>query len=269
VTTLRYGENPHQSAALYVPRRSAVVGLPQAEQIQGKELVQQLQRRQCRAGTGGGIRGDKPTVVIVKHANPCGVASADTLLDAWQAALACDSVSAFGGIVAVNQPLDGPTANAICEIFTEVVVAPGADAAAREAFARKKNLRLLLSTNCPMPRAPACHRADRRRPAGSGSRQRQDQRQRPQGGDAARTHRAGTRRMPVCLDRGQARQVQRHRLCQGWRHRRHRRGPDEPPRQQRIAAAKAQEAARPTAGAKPARSAPPSLLTPSSPSPMA
>ena len=70
------------------------------------------------------FRGQEPTVVIVKHANPCGVAKAPTLLEAWDGALQCDSVSAFGGIVAVNQPLDGPTAEAICRIFTEVVVAP-------------------------------------------------------------------------------------------------------------------------------------------------
>ncbi|MET3469596.1 phosphoribosylaminoimidazolecarboxamide formyltransferase/IMP cyclohydrolase [Novosphingobium sp. 1529] len=150
VTTLRYGENPHQSAALYVPRRATVAGLPQAEQIQGKELsYNNYNDANAALELVAEFATDKPTVVIVKHANPCGVASADTLLDAWQAALACDSVSAFGGIVAVNQPLDGPTANAICEIFTEVVVAPGADAAAREAFARKKNLRLLLVNELP------------------------------------------------------------------------------------------------------------------------
>jgi phosphoribosylaminoimidazolecarboxamide formyltransferase/IMP cyclohydrolase len=91
-------------------------------------------------------------VIIVKHANPCGVAQAGSLREAWQAALECDSVSAFGGIVAVNAPLDGPTAEAICAIFTEVVVAPDADEAARAAFARKKNLRLLLTGDLPDPR---------------------------------------------------------------------------------------------------------------------
>ena len=77
-------------------------------------------------------------MVIVKHANPCGVASGDSLLDAWKQALACDSVSAFGGIVAVNRTLDGATAEAICDIFTEVVVAPDADEAAIAAFARRR-----------------------------------------------------------------------------------------------------------------------------------
>ena len=155
VSTLRYGENPHQAAALYVPRRPTVTGLPQAQQIQGKELsynnyndANAALELAAEFATGTTF-GDRPTVVIVKHANPCGVASSDTLLEAWQQALACDSVSAFGGIVATNVPLDGPTANAICEIFTEVVVAPGADDAAREAFARKKNLRLLLVDALP------------------------------------------------------------------------------------------------------------------------
>lgn len=150
VTTLRYGENPHQDAALYVPTQGAIAGLPQARQMQGKALSYNNYNDANAAleliaefGT------DQPTVVIVKHANPCGVAVAATPLDAWQAALACDSVSAFGGIVAVNRPLDGPTAEAICEIFTEVVVAPGADEAALAVFARKKNLRLLLIDRLP------------------------------------------------------------------------------------------------------------------------
>ena len=96
--------------------------------------------------------GQGPAIVIVKHANPCGVARAPSLLEAWQGALACDDVSAFGGIVASNVPLDGPTAEAICQIFTEVVVAPGADEAALAAFSRKRNLRLLLTDGLPDPR---------------------------------------------------------------------------------------------------------------------
>jgi len=90
-------------------------------------------------------------VVIVKHANPCGVATGETLIEAYEAALACDSVSAFGGIIAVNRPLDGPTAEAISGIFTEVVAAPDADDAARAIFAKKKNLRLLLTGDLPDP----------------------------------------------------------------------------------------------------------------------
>jgi phosphoribosylaminoimidazolecarboxamide formyltransferase/IMP cyclohydrolase len=152
VTTLRYGENPHQDAALYMPTQSRVAGLPQARQLQGKELsYNNYNDANAALELMAEFGSDQPAVVIVKHANPCGVAVADTPLDAWQAALACDSVSAFGGIVALNRPLDGPTAEAICEIFTEVVVATGADEAALAIFACKKNLRLLLIDALPNP----------------------------------------------------------------------------------------------------------------------
>jgi phosphoribosylaminoimidazolecarboxamide formyltransferase/IMP cyclohydrolase len=95
-----------------------------------------------------------PAIAIVKHANPCGVATAEDMLAAYRAALACDPVSAFGGIVAANRPLDGPLAQAITAIFTEVVIAPDADEAARAVFAAKKNLRLLLTGELPDPAAP-------------------------------------------------------------------------------------------------------------------
>ena len=150
---LRYGENPHQQAALYTPAGPHAPGIAQAEQVQGKELsYNNYNDADAALELCAEFRGGDPAVVIVKHANPCGVAQAGTLLEAWHAALACDSVSAFGGIVAVNRTLDGPTAEAICEIFTEVVVAPDADEAARAAFARKKNLRLLLTGDLPDPR---------------------------------------------------------------------------------------------------------------------
>jgi phosphoribosylaminoimidazolecarboxamide formyltransferase / IMP cyclohydrolase len=150
---LRYGENPHQKAAIYTPAGPHVPGLAQAEQVQGKELsYNNYNDADAALELCAEFAGQDPAVVIVKHANPCGVAQAGSLLDAWTAALQCDHVSAFGGIVAVNRPLDGPTADAICEIFTEVVVAPGADEAARAAFAAKKNLRLLLIDELPNPR---------------------------------------------------------------------------------------------------------------------
>ena len=153
--TLRYGENPHQDAALYLPAGPHAQGLPQAEQVQGKELSYNNYNDAAAAlELAAEFRGGRPAVVIVKHANPCGVAQADSLDNAWHAALACDDISAFGGIVATNVPLDGPTAEAICTIFTEVVVAPGADEAARAAFAKKKNLRLLLTEDLPDPRRP-------------------------------------------------------------------------------------------------------------------
>ncbi len=149
---LRYGENPHQKAALYLPLGPHAKGLAQAEQIQGKELsYNNYNDADAALELVAEFKGQPPTVVIVKHANPCGVAQAATLVEAWHEALACDPVSAFGGIVAVNVPLDGRTAEAICEIFTEVVVAPAADEAARAAFARKKNLRLLISGELPDP----------------------------------------------------------------------------------------------------------------------
>lgn len=152
VGTLRYGENPHQEAALYVPETPCGSGVAQAIQVQGKELsYNNYNDANAALELAAEFAGGDPAVIIVKHANPCGVAQAARLEDAWREALACDSVSAFGGIVATNVPLDGPTAEAICEIFTEVVVAPGADEAARTVFARKKNLRLLLTDGLPDP----------------------------------------------------------------------------------------------------------------------
>ena len=149
---LRYGENPHQRAALYIPAGPAGRGIAQAEQVQGKELsYNNLNDANAALELVSEFRDGDPAVVIVKHANPCGVAQRASLADAWAEALACDSVSAFGGIVAVNRPLDAKTAEAIAAIFTEVVVAPDADEAARAIFARKKNLRLLLTGELPDP----------------------------------------------------------------------------------------------------------------------
>jgi phosphoribosylaminoimidazolecarboxamide formyltransferase / IMP cyclohydrolase len=150
--TLRYGENPHQLAALYVPNGPAARGIAQAVQVQGKELsYNNYNDADAALELVSEFRDGPPTVVIVKHANPCGVATADTLVEAYEKALACDSVSAFGGIIAVNRPLDGPTAEAISGIFTEVVAAPDADDDAKAVFAKKKNLRLLLTGELPDP----------------------------------------------------------------------------------------------------------------------
>jgi len=154
---LRYGENPHQQAALYVSEGPGAVGLPQAEQVQGKALSYNNYNDgnaalELVAEFGGAETGADPAVVIVKHANPCGVAQRASLVEAWHEALTCDPISAFGGIVSVNRPLDGATAEAICQIFTEVVIAPGADDTARAAFAARPNLRLLLVPNLPDPR---------------------------------------------------------------------------------------------------------------------
>jgi len=149
---LRYGENPHQQAALYLPVGPTARGIAQAEQVQGKELsYNNLNDANAALELVAEFRDADPTIVIVKHANPCGVARRASLLDAWGEALACDSVSAFGGIVAANRPLDAATAEAIAAIFTEVVVAPDADEDARAIFAKKKNLRLLLTGELPDP----------------------------------------------------------------------------------------------------------------------
>ncbi len=151
--TLRYGENPHQGAASYVPQVLGARGVPQAEQLQGKALsYNNLNDADAALELAAEFDGGEPAVVIVKHANPCGVAQGATLLEAWEAALQCDSVSAFGGIVAVNTELDGATAEAIAKIFTEVVIAPKVSAEAREIFAKKKNLRILECGTLPDPR---------------------------------------------------------------------------------------------------------------------
>lgn len=151
-TILRYGENPHQQAAFYRPAGPHGHGIGQAEQVQGKELsYNNLNDADAALDLVSEFRDAPPACVIVKHANPCGVATGATLLDAYQAAYQCDSVSAFGGIIAVNRVIDGAAADAMTEIFTEVVVAPDADADARAIFAKKKNLRLLLTGDLPDP----------------------------------------------------------------------------------------------------------------------
>ena len=154
-TALRYGENPHQSAALYLPAGPASRGIAQAEQVQGKELsYNNYNDADAALELVGEFRESGPACVIVKHANPCGVAVGPDLLAAYHEALACDPVSAFGGIVAVNAPLDAVAAEAITSIFTEVVIAPDADEEARAVFARKKNLRLLLCGALADPARP-------------------------------------------------------------------------------------------------------------------
>jgi phosphoribosylaminoimidazolecarboxamide formyltransferase/IMP cyclohydrolase len=155
VQTMRYGENPHQSASFYRfenPR----VGVATARQLQGKELsynnindtdaAYELIAEFDPAAA--------PAVAIIKHANPCGVATGSDLREAYQRALACDPTSAFGGIVALNRKLDAAAAEEILKVFTEVVIAPDADADAVALFAAKKNVRLLVTGGLPDPLAP-------------------------------------------------------------------------------------------------------------------
>lgn len=150
--TLRYGENPHQSAGFYLDG-STRPGISTATQVQGKELSYN-NLNDTDAAYECVAEFAEPAIVIVKHANPCGVAVAGDLATAWNRALLCDPVSAFGGIVAANRVLDAAAAEKITAIFTEVVIAPDADDAARAVFAKKKNLRLLLTGGVPDPAAP-------------------------------------------------------------------------------------------------------------------
>ncbi|WP_343080679.1 bifunctional phosphoribosylaminoimidazolecarboxamide formyltransferase/IMP cyclohydrolase [Ostreiculturibacter nitratireducens] len=152
--TLRYGENPHQSAAFYTDG-SARPGVATAKQWQGKELSYNNINDTDAAFelVAEFDPAESAACAIIKHANPCGVARGETLLEAYKHAYDCDRTSAFGGIVALNRTLDAATAEEICQIFTEVVIAPDADEGARAVFAAKKNLRLLTTGALPDPRA--------------------------------------------------------------------------------------------------------------------
>ena len=150
--TLRYGENPHQEAAFYAMGETSP-GLATARQLQGRELSYN-NLNDTDAALALAAEFDRPAVAIIKHANPCGVAVDDTLADAWDAALKCDPVSAFGGIVAVNRPLDAGIAAALADLFLEVVIAPAVEPGALSVLAAKKNLRLLETGGMPDPRAP-------------------------------------------------------------------------------------------------------------------
>jgi phosphoribosylaminoimidazolecarboxamide formyltransferase/IMP cyclohydrolase len=155
VQTMRYGENPHQAASFYRfanPR----VGVATARQLQGKELSYNNINDTDAAYEliAEFDPGKSPACAIIKHANPCGVATGATLLEAYERALACDPTSAFGGIVALNNRLDAATAAKALEIFTEVVIAPDADEDAVVLFRKKKNVRLLVTGGLPDPMEP-------------------------------------------------------------------------------------------------------------------
>lgn len=140
---LRYGENPHQGAALYVSGFAPQPGLAQAKQLHGKEMSYNNYVDADAAVRAAYDHGDQPTVAVVKHANPCGIAVGVDVADAHRRAHACDPVSAFGGIIATNRPVTLEMARTVAEIFTEVVVAPSFDADALEVLTAKKNIRLL------------------------------------------------------------------------------------------------------------------------------
>ncbi len=148
--SLRYGENPHQAAAVYRPAEASVPGLAGCQPLQGKALSYNNLLDADAAWAGVNSLGDQPSCVIVKHSNPCGAAQGSKLAEAWQKALACDPVSSFGGIVAVNREVDGELATDLLEQFLEVLIAPAIDSDARELLAARPNLRVLT----PGPAAP-------------------------------------------------------------------------------------------------------------------
>ncbi|MEU6353948.1 bifunctional phosphoribosylaminoimidazolecarboxamide formyltransferase/IMP cyclohydrolase [Streptomyces sp. NPDC047072] len=144
--TLRYGENPHQPAALYVDGSGG--GLAQAEQLHGKEMSYN-NYTDTDAARRAAYDHDEPCVAIIKHANPCGIAVGSDVAEAHRKAHACDPLSAFGGVIAVNRPVSKELAEQVAEIFTEVIVAPDYEDGALEALAKKKNIRVLKAPGAP------------------------------------------------------------------------------------------------------------------------
>ncbi|MFI1133540.1 bifunctional phosphoribosylaminoimidazolecarboxamide formyltransferase/IMP cyclohydrolase [Streptomyces althioticus] len=143
--TLRYGENPHQPAALYV---SGTGGLAEAEQLHGKEMSYN-NYTDTDAALRAAYDHDAPAVAIIKHANPCGIAVGADVAEAHRKAHACDPLSAFGGVIAVNRPVSKEMAEQVAEIFTEVIVAPDYEDGALEALTKKKNIRVLRAPEAP------------------------------------------------------------------------------------------------------------------------
>ncbi len=227
---MRYGENPHQWAGFYRTAETRP-GVATARQLQGKQLsynnINDTDAAfECVAEFDPA---ETAAVAIIKHANPCGVATGETLAEAYAKALRCDPVSAFGGIVALNRRLDAQAARAIVEIFTEVIIAPEADEEAIALVAAKKNLRLLVTGGLSRPARRGRDGAFRRRRLpGAGARQRGGRGHGAQGRHEAPAQRPRARRYGVRVPRRQARQVERHRVCPRRRDRGHRRGPDEP-----------------------------------------
>ncbi|MGR8008813.1 bifunctional phosphoribosylaminoimidazolecarboxamide formyltransferase/IMP cyclohydrolase [Streptomyces hypolithicus] len=147
-SVLRYGENPHQPAALYT---SGSGGLAEAEQLHGKEMSYN-NFTDTEAARRAAYDQSEPCVAIIKHANPCGIAVGEDVAEAHRKAHACDPLSAFGGVIAVNRPVSVAMAEQVAEVFTEVVVAPGYEDGAVEVLARKKNIRVLTCPDAPSDR---------------------------------------------------------------------------------------------------------------------
>ncbi len=206
---LRYGENPHQAAALYVPAARAPEGLAAAKQLQGKELsYNNLVDLEAARSLAAEFK--NPAAVIIKHNNPCGTAEQGTLREAYLKALACDPISAFGGVLAFNRPVDAATAEEVAKLFVECIIAPGFADRAKEVLAAKKNLRLLEL------------------PPGGLDPERELQLKRVFGGMLVQQPDLGE--IKDDEESGKTRQVQRHRFCEGWRHSGSRCRADEPRR---------------------------------------
>ncbi len=228
VRTLRYGENPHQNAALYTDGSPG--GLANAEQLHGKEMSFN-NYVDTEAARRAAYDQDEPCVAVIKHANPCGIAVAADVAEAHRKAHACDPLSAFGGVIAVNRPVTVALAEQVAEIFTEVIVAPGYQDGAVEVLARKKNIRVLRVDGTP------AQPVDVKRISGGAVVQHTDVFQ-AAGDDPARLdarHRrpalpGRTARTRLRLAGLPRRQVQRHPARQGRRHRRRRHGPGQPGR---------------------------------------
>jgi hypothetical protein len=227
VQDLRYGENPHQTAAFYrVPEETA--GLAGARVLQGKELsFNNILDLDAALALAAELPGQG--CVIVKHGNPCGVALGASAEEAFRRALACDPTSAFGGVIAFNTAVDAAAATALAEAFYEAVVGPDVAPDAQEILGRKKNLRVLAAgTSRRLPAHRARPAPRHRRPAGPGL-GRGDRGRAP--GAAGHAPRPGAGRVggaAVRLDRGQAREVERHRLRAGGPHGGDRGRADEP-----------------------------------------
>src|SRR6266850_2063034 len=153
---LRYGENPHQAAALYVPAGPEPEGLAAAKQLQGKELSYN-NFVDLEAARSLAAEFSDPAAVIIKHNNPCGTAEQATLREAYLKALACDPVSAFGGVLAFNRAVDAATAEEVAKLFVECIAAPGFDEKSKAIFAAKKNLRLLELPPAAWSRSASCN----------------------------------------------------------------------------------------------------------------
>ena len=208
---MRYGENSHQQAAFYIEEEVKEASVATAEQLQGKALSYNN-----IADTDAALECVKefaePACVIVKHANPCGVAIGDDILAAYERAYQTDPTSAFGGIIAFNRELDAATAQAIISRqFVEVIIAPNVTQEARSCWQPSRTcagLRPVAAT-----RGGAGLQTRQRRPAGAGSRSRHGDRRRSACGIRAPADRTGTARRAVLLESGQVREIQCHRLC--------------------------------------------------------